>query len=120
MQGSTTHDSTGDSTSRSVRSCGYPFFLDFRWRAQPAQLGPRSKPCLQQAPLFIERRGAVLESGLNGMPDGLPFTKRVENLKLFSGDPAVVDGQVHPMHGKMGALTFQPDHPPCQVLMFLF
>src|SRR5580692_11006828 len=120
MQGSTTRDSTSDSISRSIRSCGYPFFLDSRWRAQPAQLGPRSEPGLKQPPLFIERRGAVLESVLNGMPDGLPFTKRVENPKLFSGDPAVVNGEVHPTHGKMGALTLQMDRPPRRALMFLF
>src|SRR5258708_1491579 len=119
MQGSTTHESIGDSTCRSIRSCGYPLFLDSRWRAQPAQLGPCSKPCLKQPPLFIERRGAVLESVLNGMPDGLPFTKRVENPKLFSGDPSVVDGEVHPMHGKMGALTFQMDHRARKAVMFL-
>src|SRR5271168_2682258 len=118
MRGSTTRESTGDSISRSIRSCGYPLFLDSRWRAQPAQLGPRSKPCLQQPPLFIERRGAVLESVLNGMPDGLPFAKRVENPKLFTGEPAVVDDEIHPMHGKMGALTFQPDHWPRQAVMF--
>src|ERR1700756_3440592 len=120
MQGSTTRDSTGDSISRSIRSCGYSFFLDSRWRAQPAQLGPRSKPGLQHPPLFIERRSAVLESVLNGMPDGLPFTKGAKNPKLFSGDPSVVDGEVHPMHGKMDALTFRPDHPPRQAVMFLF
>src|ERR1700729_262299 len=120
MQGSTTRDSTGDNTFRNFRSCGYPLFLDSRWEAQPAQLGPRSKPCLQQPPLFIERRGAVLESVLNGMPDGLPFTKRVENPKLFRGEPAVVDDEVHPMHGKMGALTFQPDRPRRQAVMLLF
>src|SRR5579863_9037607 len=120
MQGSTTRDSTSDSISRSIRSCGYPFFLDSRWRAQPAQLGPRSEPGLQHLPLFIERRGAVLESVLKGMPDGLLFTKRVENPKLFSGDPAIVDGEVHPMHGKTGALTFQLDGPPRQAAMFLF
>src|SRR5271156_2326316 len=120
MRGSTTRESTGDSTSRSIRSFGYPFFFGSRWRAQPAQLGPRSKPCLQQPPLFIERRGAVLESVLNGMPDGLPFTKRVENPKLFSGDPSVVDAEVHPMHDKMGALTFQMDRPRLQAVMLLF
>src|ERR1700683_2502360 len=117
MQGSTTCESTGDGTSRSFRSCGYPFFLDSRCRAQPAQFSPRSKPCLQQPPLFIERRGAVLESILNGMLDGLPFAKRVEDPKLFSGDPSVVDGEVHPMHGKMDALTFTPDHTPRQAVM---
>src|SRR5579863_383917 len=99
MQGSTRRESKGDSTSRNVRSCGYLLFLDSRCRAQPAQLGPRSKPCLQHRPLFIERRGAVLESILNGMLDGLPFAKRVENPKLLSGEPSVVDDEVHPMHG---------------------
>src|SRR5277367_6433482 len=120
MQGSTTHDSTGDSTSRSIRSCGYSLFLHSRWRAQPAQLGPRSKPSLQQPLLFIERRGAVLKTVPNSMPDGLPFTKRVKNPKLFSSDPSVVDGEVHPMHRKMGALTFQMDRPPRQAVMLLF
>src|ERR1700722_20007835 len=120
MQGSTTRDSTGDSISRSIRSCGDPFFLDSRWRAQPAQLGPRSKPGLQQPPLFIERRSAVLESVLNGMPEGLPFAKRVEQTILFEGEPAVVDHQVHPMHSHMSTLTFQPDRPARQTVMFWF
>src|ERR1700683_691684 len=96
-----------------------PSLFDSRRRAQPAQLGPRSKPGLPP-PLFIERGGAVLESVLNGMLDGLPFAKRVENPKLFGGEPAVVDGEVHPMHGKMGVLPFQPDHRPRQAGMFLF
>src|SRR5271169_1361996 len=99
MRGSTTRESTGDSISRSIRSCGYPLFLDSRWRAQPAQLGPRRKPRLQHRPLLFRRR--VLESILNGVLDRLSFSKRVENPKLFSGKPAVVDDEVHPMHGEM-------------------